>query len=62
MHDFIVPQIVYQGVWNDLKKKSPKDVEIVFWVRRSGEQFYLELPHAEPMDITAYRGNYKAVS
>jgi tryptophanyl-tRNA synthetase len=62
IHDFIVPQTVYQSAWNDLKKKSPKDMEIVFWVKRSGDQFYLELPNAKPVEITAYRGDYKAVS
>ena len=62
LHDFIVPQIVYQGAWNALKKKSPKDVEVVFWVRRSAGQFYLELPGAEQIDITAYRGDYRPVS
>jgi tryptophanyl-tRNA synthetase len=61
LHDFIVPQIVYQAPWNSYKK-AHKNVDLTFWIKRVEERFFLELPEAEPIDITAYRGDYRAVS
>ncbi|NYF79202.1 tryptophan--tRNA ligase [Granulicella arctica] len=57
LHDFIVPQVVYQAPWTAYKK-AHKDENLIFWMSRSGSQYYLELPGAEPIEITAYRGQY----
>jgi tryptophanyl-tRNA synthetase len=61
LHDFIVPQIVYQVPWTAWKKVH-KDEDILFSVQRKSGRFYLELPNAAPIDITEYRGQYKPMS
>lgn len=61
LHDFIIPQIVYQAPWIAYKK-THKNEDLTFWIKNSGDEFYLELPDVEPVDITAYRGDYRAVS
>jgi tryptophanyl-tRNA synthetase len=61
LHDFIVPQIVYQLPWTAFKK-AHKDEVMVFWVRRETSKYFLELPGASPMDITEYRGQYGPMS
>jgi tryptophanyl-tRNA synthetase len=57
LRDFIVPQIVYQVPWTAYKR-SHKNEDLVFWVRRSEGSYFLELPGALPMDITEYLGVY----
>jgi tryptophanyl-tRNA synthetase len=57
LRDFIVPQIVYQLPWTAYKKTNKKQ-DLVFWVRLSEGRYYLELPGAEPMEITQYLGQY----
>ena len=57
LHDFIVPQLLYQSPWLAFKK-AHKDEIMVFWVVQEGSRYYLELPLADRIDITAYRGQY----
>jgi tryptophanyl-tRNA synthetase len=57
LHDFIVPQVVYQTPWVAYKK-AHKDTVMFFEIRRIGSSYFLELPNAEAMDITQYRGQY----
>jgi tryptophanyl-tRNA synthetase len=61
LQDFIVPQTVYQVAWTAFKK-AHKDAKLTFWVKRSGTQYYLDLPGAEPIEITQYRGEYKPMN
>ena len=61
LHDFVVPQSLYQAPWTSYKKAN-KDGVMVFWVRLSESRFFLELPGAEPIDITDYRGQYKPMT
>ena len=57
LHDFIVPQILYQVPWIAFKK-AHRNETLIFWIRRSESHYFLELPAAEPIDITEYRGLY----
>ncbi len=57
LHDFIVPQAVIQAPWLAFKR-ARKNEDIRFWVERTDSTFYLELPNADRIDITAYRGQY----
>ncbi|CAN5612411.1 hypothetical protein BH10ACI4_BH10ACI4_32970 [soil metagenome] len=61
LHDFIIPQAAYQAPWTAFKR-AHKDELMNFEVRRSEEKFYLCLPHAEPIEITQYRGEYKPMN
>jgi tryptophanyl-tRNA synthetase len=61
LHDFIVPQIAYQAPWTSFKK-AYKNEDMVFWVRQTDSRYFLELPNAEPIDITDYRGQYAPMS
>jgi tryptophanyl-tRNA synthetase len=61
LHDFIVPQIAYQIPWTAYKK-SHKNEDVVFWVKRKDARYFLELPDAEPIEITEYRGQYGPMS
>jgi tryptophanyl-tRNA synthetase len=61
LHDFIVPQIAYVAPWTALKK-THKNEDLIFWVKRLDSHFYLELPGAEAIDITKYRGQYGTMS
>jgi tryptophanyl-tRNA synthetase len=61
LHDFIVPQIVYQVPWTTYKKMH-KNEDMIFWVTRSDSKYFLELPEASPIDITGYRGQYGPMS
>jgi tryptophanyl-tRNA synthetase len=61
LHDFVVPQILYQGPWTAFKKRFGKDEEMRFRVARMAERYLLQLPDAEPIDITSYQGSYEPV-
>jgi tryptophanyl-tRNA synthetase len=61
LHDFIVPQIAYQGPWTSFKK-AHKNEDLIFWVRQTDSRYFLELPEAQPIDITDYRGQYAPMS
>jgi tryptophanyl-tRNA synthetase len=61
LHDFVVPQIVYLTPWTAFKK-AHKNEEMTFWVRRTDSVFLLELPGAAPIDITAFRGQYRPMN
>ena len=62
LHDFIVPQAAFQAPWTAFKKSHHKDELLGFSIRRSHGQFYLDLPGAEPIEITQYRGEYKPMN
>ena len=57
LQDFVVPQIAYVAAWTKLKKQYKKE-DLTFWVRFQDGRFKLELPDAEPIDITSFRGQY----
>ena len=60
LSDYVVPQSVYVKPWTVLKKSHGK-TEIHFTVKSEEERTLLYLPGAEAIDITAYRGQYKAM-
>jgi len=61
LYDFMVPQIAYVAPWTALKK-THKNEDLIFWVKRLHLLFYLELPGAEPIDITKYCGQYGSMN
>jgi tryptophanyl-tRNA synthetase len=60
LNDYIVPQSAYVKPWTVLKKTYGK-VEVNFKVTREGDRTMLNLPGADAIDITSYRGEYRPI-
>ena len=59
--DFVLPQKLYVAPWTAAKKAAGKH-DMVFTVTREGDAYFLNLPGAPPIDLTATEAAYKIIS
>jgi tryptophanyl-tRNA synthetase len=57
IHDFVIPQKMYLTPWVAAKKAAGKN-DLVFSVTHKEGQYWMHLPHAEPIDITGTEQAY----
>jgi tryptophanyl-tRNA synthetase len=60
LHDFVVPQKLYVEPWTRAKKHGGSN-NLDFWISRIEGTYFLQLPNAQPIDISETEGTYAII-